>query len=232
QGMVQEVVLKESKEQPDMANYSFQFSNGFPANKPEMLEHAFNGQLTGMIGEYASSYAGLGQYLQKEGNATHSLQYFQKAYAWDIQNAITLNGLALYYGKSHQYERSLTYFKKEQIILPNDPRAAYNIGFTYLQLGNKDEAKNWFTKSLQLAKNNAEVANEDTTALDSINNTSKTSESENKNKSKNNSDTQWQIYADKSLHLTFTYPPKYVTRPISSNLVGIFMSGDNTPIIT
>jgi hypothetical protein len=93
EGIVEEVVPKNASIKPDLRNFSYQISNGFPSHKPSMLETAYNNQLTGMLGEYVSSYIGLGDYYLQADKDNQAIKWYKKAYAMDSQDAGVLNTL-------------------------------------------------------------------------------------------------------------------------------------------
>jgi len=216
QCMVEEVVLKNSTEKPNLATYNFHFSNGFPQTKPKFLENVYNGEMAGMIDDYASAYTGLGDYFVDNKNSPQALFNYQKAYALDPQNTTTLDKLGFYYIKINKPNQALVYFTKAYKIDNTNPRIMYDIGVVYIHLGQKDTAMSWLIKALKEAKNNPQVYAETAQALTYLGANTKQQDT-------------WQGFSNPQIGLSFTYPPGYTTQLVSQNLIGLFAAGQNNP---
>lgn len=236
QGMMEEVVLKNSTEKPKFSNFNYQFSNGYPLIKPVILEKDPNDELAEMLNEYISSYLGLGDYLLTKGNDMQAVLYYNKAYLLNANNIEVLNKLGLYYSNNKHYKKALNYYLKEHTLAPFDPQITYNIGVAlYDSSKDMNQAKYWFTRTLSLAKYDPRVMDEAANALKSLSikirsgNTTSNTASNVTNPTPNNS---WQTFNNTQMNLTFSYPPGYETQTLGTDVIGLFANGQADPIIT
>lgn len=92
-GLVEKVAPKESIEQPDLTNFNFRFSNGYPSKKPNLIERSYKEQLNYMTLVYAYVYANMGDSWLQRGEIDLALNFYQRAYAMTPNNLIIVNKL-------------------------------------------------------------------------------------------------------------------------------------------
>ncbi|MDO8452850.1 MAG: DUF2723 domain-containing protein [bacterium] len=79
-GMLLQVVSKDKKQEPDPATFEFQFkSAGFPGKRPQFAETSYTKELSGVINEYAFSYAALGEYYSRQERKDEAKKYMKLA---------------------------------------------------------------------------------------------------------------------------------------------------------
>lgn len=79
--------------------------------------------------------------------------YLNRAVAIKSDSPEANKDLGVAYGMLMQYDSSLIFLKKAAELDPKDAQTFVNIGITYLNLNNKDEAKRYFEKAKSIDKN-------------------------------------------------------------------------------
>ena len=88
-------------------------------------------------------------------NFNKSIEFGIKGYAIDSTNSTNLINLGASYAKLGQYEESLKYYKKwiKRSEIQGDewfPGSSHRIGYVYSQNGNREAAKYYFNKQINL----------------------------------------------------------------------------------
>lgn len=162
-GIAYQVVLKDSNEQPNLHDFTYQFSNGFPDKKPIIIERVNKTHLEKMVLQYAFSYITIGDFVLQEGKVDQAETFYQKAYAMDPHNGAVLSKLGLFYLEQNQPIKALPYFKEGQENYPNDTMWKYHLALTEGMLGDTDAARILLEQVITETQNNPqliEAANE------------------------------------------------------------------------
>ncbi len=122
------------------------------AHPQELFREALNDQMKALAIEPNAAYIQneigiLKLYLNQKEDA---IQYFNKAIQLSEKWAIPYANLSFAYNKLGQYEKSLEYGKKAETLQPNLQLAKYNLGSTYLDMGNLLLAEEALQKSIYL----------------------------------------------------------------------------------
>lgn len=153
QGMLFEVVSKDSTASSNLAYFDYQFKNkGFPKNAPFMLEQTYKTELTGVLNEYAYSLEAVGDTLLKEGRAQEAFKYYQGAYDFNPKNAEIISRLGNYYGTIGDHKLAAEFFEKALKIEPNNIGLLFNSAIAYENTGRKDKAVRNYNRVLQLSR--------------------------------------------------------------------------------
>jgi tetratricopeptide (TPR) repeat protein len=89
-------------------------------------------------------------YGKEMNNLDSALVYFERAYARNNRNYDVLTDLGIVHGMRGDLKSSLDYSLQALEINPNDPALLYNIGITYQNLGQPEQAKEFLDKSAKL----------------------------------------------------------------------------------
>jgi hypothetical protein len=127
-GLAEEVVPKDSNEQPDLHDFDYQFQNGFPNRKPTLLEQNYKIQLEEMTIEYAFFYDDIGDYVLQQGEVNQALDFYQKAYVMNPHIGVVLGKLGVLYSRQNQPTKALAYFNKAFTTQPDNVTWLYDIG--------------------------------------------------------------------------------------------------------
>lgn len=167
-GLAEEVVPKDSNEQPNLHDFNYQFSNGFPDKKPTIIERVNKGQLERMILQYVFSYITIGDFVLKEERANQAEDFYQKAYAMDPHNGGVLSKLASFYLMQNQPAKALVYFREGYKNYPNDTIWLYSIALTEGMLGNINEERTLLEQVISETQNNPQLIEEANNMLNKI----------------------------------------------------------------
>lgn len=153
QGMVFEVVPKESSASSNLALFDYQFKNkGFPKIKPFMLEQTYQDELIGVLNEYAYSTEALGDELLREGKPEEAFKYYQQAFDFNPKNAEIISRLGNYYGSLGNHQKASEYFEKALKIESRNIGLLFNLAISYENTGRIDKAIANYNKILQFSK--------------------------------------------------------------------------------
>lgn len=158
QGMLMQLVPKDSTASANLANFEYQFKNkGFPKKQPFLLEQTYKTELTGVLNEYAYSMESLGDNLLKEGKADQALKYYQGAFDFNPKNAEIISRLGNYYGTIGDHQKAAEYFEKALKIEPNNVGLLFNSAIAYENTGRADKAMKNYNKVLQFSKGQEQI---------------------------------------------------------------------------
>ncbi len=210
QGMIYEVIHKESTSEPKLAYFDYKFkSKDFPQKKPKFLERVYRDEFTGMFNEYALSYENLADYYARHGKQDLALKYYQKAFDWNPKNSEIVSRLGNYYGSINDHYRAAYYFKKALDLDPKDISLLFNLATASENTGNTQQAVQLYQKILQNAKGNSNIAQSAYQKLNAITNPLPTVPPDVKK------------YSNASMNLEFNYLPDFSVRNIGQNLIQI-----------
>lgn len=139
-GLAYEVVPQNSTQQPNLQDFNYQFSNGFPQNKPVIEEKIYNDQLNNLVNQYTLSYITIGNYLSQKGNLNQAISYYQKGYEMDPTNGAILSTLGLYHINHNEPTQALIYFKQGAQTYPDDPNWIFSMAIAYGERGDGTQA--------------------------------------------------------------------------------------------
>lgn len=157
QGTLFQVVKKEENIEPDPKNFEYSFRNGLPKNRPRMLEQTYNGELIGIINEYAFSLENLGDLSLKSGKTDQALKLYQQALDFNPKNAEIISRLGNYYGSIGDHAKAAEYFEKALKIEPRNIGLFFNLAIAYENTGKTDKAIANLNKVLQYAKGDSQI---------------------------------------------------------------------------
>lgn len=152
QGMLMQLVEKESTTSSNLGFFDYQFTQDFPNRKPFMLEQTYQGELTGMLNEYAYSLENLGDGLLREGKADQAFKYYSQAFDFNPKNAEVISRLGNYYGTIGNHQKAAEYFEKALKIEPNNVGLLFNSAIAHENTGRIDRAIKNYNRVLQLSK--------------------------------------------------------------------------------
>lgn len=148
-GLVSEVVAKDSNQQANINNFNYQFSNGFPKNKPTVIDKPTQEYLDKMILQYTLSYMTMGDELLLKKNGSGALNFYQKAYDFDPKNGAVLSKLGLLYLQAQQPTNALKYFEQGALEYPSDLNWQLSMGASYAMLGDRTQAVDLLQRVIQ-----------------------------------------------------------------------------------
>ena len=89
---------------------------------------------------------------KKTDDLNRAIEYFKKALKCDPEQPSALNGLGGAYKKLGRVKEAIACWEKAIEYKPDHAFAAYNLGITYFETGNRSKAKEYLEKYLQLRK--------------------------------------------------------------------------------
>lgn len=92
-------------------------------------------------------------YGEQKGDLNRSLNFLQKALAYNRNDYETLRLLGVAYGVKKEHPKALNFFKKAMELKPNDPDAMLNLATALFMNGKKEEADKLRQEALKLDPN-------------------------------------------------------------------------------
>lgn len=127
---------------------------GFLEKHKFYIQQAFR-----LDGDSMKYYESLGR-VELFSNHNRAVEYLEKAYAIDSNEFYVLRGLASQFMYLGDYEKSLVYFNKwneRQGMGQWSIMSSHRIGYVYWQIGNKNEAMNYFDAQKENCKRGIEL---------------------------------------------------------------------------
>ncbi len=157
QGLLFQVVPANAQVATNLDNFNFKFSNGFPKEKPYIMEQTYKTELTGIINEYAYAFEYMGDQSLNAQKADNAFKFYQQAYNLNPNNAEIISRLGNYYGNVGDHQKAAEFFEKALKIEPSNVGLIFNLAIAYENLGMIDKATASFNKVMQLSRNNPQV---------------------------------------------------------------------------
>lgn len=223
-GMLVQVVAKDAKFESDPQNFEYQLKNGFPKNKPTMLERTFKTELAGMVNEYAYSFENMGDELLKIGKYEDAFKFYQAAFDFNPKNAEIISRLGNYYGNIGNHKKAIEYFEKALKIEPRNIGLLFNLSIAYENTGKIDKAISNLNKVLQITKPNSEVGQLAKKRLDVLKQATASAQTATASGSLQQQllppqiPEGFQVYQNKQLKLQFIYPKAYTVTDAGSDV--------------
>lgn len=214
QGMLFEVVPKESTAEADLKNFEYQFrKKDFPKNKPKLWEQTFKTELTGMINEYAYSFENMGDELLKIGKFEDAFKFYQAAFDFNPKNAEIISRLGNYYGNIGNHQKAIEYFEKALKLEPRNIGLLFNLAIAYENTGKNDRAMINLNKVLQIAKSDSQVVKLAKQRLEALKQATPSAQQQ---LLPAQLPEGFQPYQNKALNLQFIYPKAFTITELSS----------------
>lgn len=140
EGLVYQVVPLTSTIQPNLKDYNYQFSHGYPQQLPTILERENASELHNMTEQYAISYLAIGDYVEHFNELNQAAAYYKKAYTFDPANSTILSKLGLLFAQHGQPQVAQLYFKQGMALYPGDPTWAFYVAETDQETGDTNDA--------------------------------------------------------------------------------------------
>ena len=99
----------------------------------------------------AVPYNDYGNFLQRHGRIQEALQYYRKALEYDPNNGNIYNNLGAALYKLQDYDKAARYLEQATSIDAKNSRAYITLGLAYEAMGRREEAREAFTKAVELA---------------------------------------------------------------------------------
>lgn len=224
QGMVFQVLPRDSTISADLKNFDYQFKNkGFPKNIPKFWEQTYQSELTGVINEYAYSYEYMGDESLKSGKAEDAFKFYQKAFEFNPKNAEIISRLGNYYGSVGDHVKAAEFFEKALKIEPKNIGLLFNSAIAYANTGRVDKAIKNLNLVLQFSKGNAQIAQLARAQLDALKAATPSAQAT------GSADLQSQllpkapseagVYQNQGMNLAFNYPKGYTVTESSNGVI-------------
>lgn len=228
QGMVFEVVPKESSASSNLTLFDYQFKNkGFPKVKPFMLEQTYQGELTGVLNEYAYSAEALGDELLREGKPEEAFKYYQQAFDLNPKNAEIVSRLGNYYGSIGNHAKAAEFFEKALKIESRNTGLLFNLAISYENTGRVDKAISNYNKILQFSKGQEDqIAQLARVRLKGLQSATPSAQVATKSSSLQEILTPKlhegvKLYQNPTINIQFTYPQGFILKEDKNNLVNL-----------
>lgn len=168
QGLVYQVVPLTSTIQPNLKNYNYQFSHGYPQQLPTILERENANELQNMTKQYAISYLAIGDYVAHFNELNQAAEYYKDAYTFDPTNSAILSKLGLLYAQHGQPVAAQLFFKQGMALFPGDPTWAFYVAQTDQETGDTHDAITLLQQVITNTPNTVPMHQEATTILNRI----------------------------------------------------------------
>lgn len=187
--------------QIDSSAFDFKFkTKGFPRKQPVMLEKVYNGELVGMINEYALSLESLGDYYMQANTPAKALEYYQQAYAFNPKNAEIISRLGNFYGATGDPQKAASFFKKAIEAEPDNVGYKFNLAIAYLNLGQTSQSKKELNDIIKTGGATSPIVQQAKAYLSQL---------ESVESGKLNLPEGWSEYKNEKLNISFAYPDGY-----------------------
>ncbi len=185
----------------DPSAFEFKFkTKGFPRKQPVMLEKVYNGELIGMINEYALSLESLGDYYMQANTPAKALEFYQQAYAFNPKNAEIISRLGNFYGATGDPQKAASFFKKAIVAEPENVGYKFNLAIAYLNLGQTSQSKKELNEIIKTGGATSPIVQQAKAYLSQL---------ESVESGKLNLPEGWKEYKNEDLNISFAHPDGY-----------------------